>query len=156
MATAIQFSRNMRRRGRQVVNSASRTVRSASKEALRAVVLASPVDTGEFRSNWRVGLGRPATAVIPPYSPYPKNSKANGQGSSETANASAAIAVGNARINSVRGVSGVGLTTAIFISNNTRQASFLNAGSSSQAPGGFIQAATASARARVRGARIFI
>lgn len=156
MATLLQFSRNIRRRGRQVINSESRIVRQASKRALRALVLASPVDTGEFRSNWRVGIGAPATAVIAPYVAYPKNSKANGAGRSETANAAAAIAAGNARINSVRGVSGVGLKTAIYITNNTRQAPFLNAGRSDQAPGGFIQAASAEARASVRGARIFV
>lgn len=154
MATLLQFSKNIRRRGRQVENGATELTRQVSKRTLRALVLATPVDTGEARSNWRVGIGAPATAVIPPYSPYPKGSKANGQGTGEGANASAAIAAGNARINGVRGTSG-GLKTAIFITNNTRQIDFLNSGSSQQAPAGFVQVAAAEARAALAGFRIF-
>jgi len=155
MAQVAQFSRNIRKRGRQVVNSASRAVRSSAKGALRGVIDATPVDTGEARSNWRVGVGAAPTAVIEPYSRYPKGSKANGAGRGERANAGAAYSVGASRIDSVRGVSGVGLKTAIFIVNNTRQIGFLNAGSSSQAPGGFIQAAFSGARESLRGFRLF-
>lgn len=155
MATIAQFSRNMRKRSRQVGNGATRAVKTAAKASLRAVVEATPVDTGEARSNWRVGLGAQPTAVIPPYAPYPKGSKANGAGRGESANARAAIAAGNARIDSVRGVSGVGLTTAIIIANNTRQIGFLNAGSSKQAPGGFVEAAFASARLSLANFRLF-
>lgn len=154
MATIAQFSRNMRKRSRQVGNSATRAVKTASKASLRALVEATPVDTGEARSNWRVGIGAAPTAVIPPYVPYPKGSKANGAGRGEGANASAAISAGNARIDAVRGISGLGLTTAIIIANNSRQIGFLNAGSSQQAPGGFIESATARARASLIGFRL--
>lgn len=115
----IQFSKNIRKRGRQFENSSSEVVRQMAKRTLRSLVQNTKVDKGVARSNWRVGIGAPTRSVIGAYSPYPKGSKANGMGSSETANAAAAIAAGNARINSVRGISGVGLKTAIFISNNT-------------------------------------
>lgn len=118
MADLIQFSRNIRRRGRQVENSASELVRSMAKRSLRSLVQNTKADTGKARSNWRVGIGGSPSAVIEAYAPYPKGSKANGLGASETANASAAISAGSARINSVRGVAGVGLKTAITITNN--------------------------------------
>jgi len=155
VATLLQFSRNIRRRGRQTVNSASRITRSAAKAALKAAIEATPVDTGEARSNWRVGAGAPPTAIIPPYSAYPKGSKANGAGRSERANAAAAYAAGRAKIDLIKGVPGVGLKTAIYVVNNSRQIGPLNSGRSSQAPGGFIEAATAEARLTVATSRIF-
>lgn len=149
MATLIQFSRNIRRRGRQVVNSASRLVRGAAKVTLRSVVLATPVDTGVARSNWRVGIGAPATAVIGAYAPGKK------LGLGETSNARAAIIAGNARIKLARGVSGVGLKTAIFISNNVPYIDSLNKGTSTQASKGFIQTAALEAELFIKGFRIF-
>lgn len=90
-----------------------------AKKSLRSLVQNTKVDKGVARSNWRVGVGAPTRSVISAYSPYPKGSKANGMGITETKNAGATISAGNALINSVRGRSGVGLTTAIYISNNT-------------------------------------
>lgn len=154
MATGIQFSKNLRKRTSRMANNATNVTKVAAKSALRALVNATPVDTGQARSNWRVGVGAAPTAVISPYSPYPKGSKGNGAGVGERANASAAIAVGTSRINSVRGTSFVGLTTAIIIANNTRQIGRLNDGSSKQAPGGFVQRAFAEARQSIRNARL--
>ena len=145
----LKFSKNIRRRGRQFENSASRLVRRMARRTLRSLVQNTKADTGKARSNWRVGIGAPTRAVIEPYNPYPKGSKADGQGIAESANASAAIAAGNARINSVRGISGVGLKTGIFISNNIPypQNAFLP---------GAVQISTVEARAVVRGFRIFV
>jgi hypothetical protein len=144
----LQFSKNIRRRGRQFENSASELVRRMAKRTLRSLVLNTKADTGKARSNWRVGIGAPARAVIDPYNPYPKGSKADGQGIGESANAAAAIAAGNARINSVRGISGVGLTTGIFISNNVDYIQ------KAVVPGG-LEASVTEARAEVRGFRLF-
>lgn len=148
MNDIVQFSRNIRKRGRQVVNSGSAAVRTAAKAGLRSAVLATKADTGTARSNWRVGVGAPTSAVISAYSPYPKGSKANGQGIGETANAAAAISAGVERINSVRGVSGVGLKTAIFISNNI---GYLD---KAMTAGGF-EAAFREAQVSIKGFRIF-
>jgi len=145
----LQFSKNIRRRGRQFENSASELVRRTARAGLRALVLNTKADTGKARSNWRVGIGAPTRAVIDPYNPYPKGSKAQGQGIGESANAAAAIAAGNARINSVRGISGVGLTTGIFISNNV---DYIN---KALVPGA-LEAASSEARASIRGFRIFV
>ena len=149
MATLIQFSRNIRKRGRQVVNSGSRVVRGTAKVSLRSLVMATPVDKGVARSNWRVGIGAPTSSVIEAYAPGKK------LGINETANANAAIRAGNARINAVQGVSGVGLKTAIWISNAVPYLNKLNRGSSSQAALGFIQTALLEAQLFIRGFRVF-
>lgn len=155
MATLLQFSKNIRKRGKQVENGATRLTKSIAKAALRDLVWGTPVDTGEARSNWRVGIGGVPTAAIPPYHPYPKGSKANGQGMGESANASAAISAGIAKINSVRGISFVGLTTSIHIVNNAPHIGLLNSGSSNQSPGGFAQSASARARQELAVFRMF-
>lgn len=144
----LQFSRNIRRRGRQVENAATALVKTMAKRTLRSLVLNTKADTGKARSNWRVGVGAPTRSVIEPYAPFPKGSKAGGAGIGETANASAAIAAGNARINSVRGVSGVGLKTGLFISNNV---DYLD---KALLPGA-VEGAVVEARAALRGFRVF-
>lgn len=155
MATLAQFSQNIRKRGSQIENAGTRFTKAVAKRALRALVLATPVDTGNARSNWRVGIGAPTRAEIEPYSPGKK------LGIGERANANAAIAAGLARINSVRGVSGRGLETAIYINNNTPyignlpNGKGLNDGYSKQAPPGFIEAALLEARSVLPNLRVF-
>lgn len=144
----LQFSKNIRRRGRQFENGATELVRRMAKRTLRSLVYNTKADTGKARSNWRVGIGAPTRSVIDPYSPYPKGSKADGAGINESANAQAAISAGNARINSVRGISGAGLKTGIFISNNVDYIQ------KAVVPGG-LEASIVEARAEVRGFRLF-
>jgi len=144
----LQFSKSIRRRGRQVENAASALVRSMAKRTLRSLVYNTKADTGKARSNWRVGVGAPTRSVIDPYSPYPKGSKAEGQGLNESANAQAAISAGNARINSVRGISGAGLKTGLFISNNVDYIE------KALLPGA-VEASVVEARAALRGFRVF-
>ena len=119
MATLLQFSKNIRRRGRQLENAPSRMVRAVANRTLRSLVRNTRVDTGVARSNWRVGVGAPARSVIKAYTPYKKGSKAEGLGISETANAAATLNAGRARIASLRGLASVGLKTGLFITNNT-------------------------------------
>lgn len=148
MATLAQFSRNIRKRGSQVENSSTRVVKAVSKRALRSLVQNTKVDKGVARSNWRVGIGAPTRSVIDAYVRYPKGSKANGAGINETANALAAIAAGSARINAVRGVSGVGLTTSIYISNHVP---YLNKAMTA----GAVETALLEARSELIGFRVF-
>lgn len=145
----LQFSKSIRRRGKQFENSASALVRRTAKTGLKSLVRQTKADTGKARSNWRVGIGAPTSAVIRPYSPYKKGSKADGMGIGETANAQAAISAGVARINTVRGISGVGLKTGIFLSNNV---DYID---KALLPGA-LQVASAEARASVRGFRLFV
>lgn len=157
MATLAQFSQNIRKRGSQIENAGTRVVKAVSKRSLRALVLKTPADSGKARSNWRVGIGAPATAVIEPYSPGKK------LGIGEKANANAAISAGIARINGVSGQvgRGRGLETAIYITNNTdyignlSNGKGLNDGYSPQAPAGFIETALTEAREVLKNFRVF-
>ena len=144
----LKFSKNIRRMGRQFENSSSRLVRATAKATLKSLVMSTKVDKGVARSNWRVGVGGPTTSTIKAYSPYPKGSKANGQGMGERANASAAIAAGNAKINSLVGISGVGLKTSLYISNNLP---YINKALVS----GGLETSVLSARNVISGFRIF-
>lgn len=149
MPTLAQFSKNIRSRASQVENGGTRLVKAVSTRALIALVRATPVDKGVTRSNWRVGIGAPTRSVIPAYAPGKK------LGIGENANASAAIAVGRARINGVRKGNG-GLTTAIYISNNTSHIEKLNrSGGTNQNSPGWIQAALSEARSEIREFRFF-
>ncbi len=148
MATLVQFSRNIRKRGSQIENSATRMVKAASARALKSLVKNTPVDKGVARSNWRVGIGASTRSVIRAYAP------GRHLGIGESLNATAAIKAGMLRINSIKGTS-QGLKTAIYITNSTPYIERLNNGYSGQAPAGFIQIALLEARAEVRGFRIF-
>tara|TARA_R110000851_G_scaffold16046_2_gene52525 strand:+ start:13616 stop:14068 length:453 start_codon:yes stop_codon:yes gene_type:complete len=148
MATLAQFSRNIRKRGSQIENSATRVVKAVSVRALKSLVQNTPVDKGVARSNWRVGIGAPTRSVIGAYAPGSK------LGRGESANASAAIAAGRARIASVRGTS-TGLSTAIYISNAVPYIGRLNNGFSGQAPAGFVETALLEARSELAGFRVF-
>lgn len=148
MATLAQFSRNIRRQGSSVENSATALVKATSLRALKSLVRNTAVDTGVARSNWRVGVGAPTRAVIPAYAPGRK------LGIGENANASGAIAAGSARIKSVRGASR-GLATAIYISNATPYIERINNGSPTASPAGFIERALQEASAEIKGFRLF-
>lgn len=150
MATFAQFSQNIRKRGSQIENAGTRFVKATAKRALKALVSATPVDTGRARSNWRVGIGAPTSAEIETY----------GSGAARNA----AIDAGFARINSVRGVSGRGggLKTAIYISNPLGYVGHLpnerglNDGASKQAPAYFIEAALSEAVGAISNMRVFV
>lgn len=143
MASAAQFSQNIRKRSSQIKNGSIRLVKQVSNAALRNLVLATPVDKGVTRSNWRVGIGAPTRATIPAYSPGKK------LGIGERANASATIAVGKSRINAVR-VGAGGLETSIYIANNSPAIDQLNInGRSKQNSAGFVQRALLEARVEV-------
>jgi hypothetical protein len=149
MATMAQFSRNIRRTGSQIENGGARLVKAIAVRSLKSLVRNTPVDKGVARSNWRVGIGSPTRAVISAYSPG-KN-----LGIGETANASAAINAGRARINSLRS-STRGLEKSIYISNATPYIGELNDGSSGQVGKFFIQRALSEAQAEIAGFRLII
>lgn len=149
MATLAQFSRNIRSLKSRVVNNSTALTKKMARRSLKALIDGTPVDKGVARSNWRVGIGASTRSVIGAYTPYPKGSKGGGQGRGETANASAAYAAGSARINSVRGVPGVGLRTAIIITNNVPYIEQLDAKHN------FVQPAIQASRSALAGFRLF-
>lgn len=100
----------------------------------QVLVLATPVDQGRARSNWRVSVSSPLEGVIDPYAP------GDGLGVGETENAREALAQGREAIGARRP------GESIFITNNLDYIVFLNDGSSAQAPAGFVEAAIEAGR----------
>lgn len=107
------------------------------------MVLATPVDKGRARSNWLVELDAPRRDTIEPYVP-------GEGGNTGGANASAALAQGGAVIGGYNGDH----NTAIVISNNLPYIGPLNAGSSRQAPAGFVEKAVQAAVKQVGTVRL--
>ena len=143
MAPIARLSKDIKKRSQQVENAGVRLVRAIGKKALKNLIYATPVDKGEARSNWRIGVGGTPTAVISPYSP------GRNLGIGERGNARGAIAAGFARINSLKPGQGRRLKTSLVIVNNAKHIGLLNDGRSKQAAPGFIGRAVAASGASV-------
>lgn len=131
------FSKTMTLIGRNVSTNADALVRKVALAVDSTVVLATPVDTGQARSNWQVSLDQPEQNTIPPYDP-------GSQGSSAQNNANAAINQGKQVIASYKG--GVD----ICIANNLDYIDDLNNGKSLQAPAGFVEEAVLAGVAMIQ------
>lgn len=132
MATLDDFGRRMRRRADNIPERLNQRVRRIAMAVLTELVVSTPVDTGRARSNWHVGLGAPPdSGNEEPYHP-------GEDGSTDAANARAAIAVGQAALSDRRPEQDV------YISNNLPYIARLNEGWSAQAPAGFVQTAVAN------------
>ena len=141
MASPDAFARRMREMGGNVERNADRLVKQTALAVDQSVVLASPVDTGRFRSNWRVGLGAPVEGGIEAHSP-------GKDGSTEGANTQGALGRAQAEIAQRR------TGQAIWISNTLPYGPRLNNGSSSQAPAGFVEAAVRDGVEVIRRSRL--
>lgn len=98
------------------------------------VIVATPFKTGRARNGWRVGDGQPDTA-LEMLGPFDKS--------------------GQARIDANREVCKAHDTLAsLYLDNEVPYVPDLNAGSSMQAPSGFIQRAAVVAVSAIKGARI--
>lgn len=115
-AGSNQFSRRLKLRADRFEANAENMIKEAALSALEVLVLGTRVDTGKARSNWIVSKDAATSDLIDAYSPYPKGSKAAGQGIAERANAATALAEGMAVISSFR----MGLDADLFITNNVR------------------------------------
>lgn len=114
-----QFSRNMQRHARDISPNLTKGVRRVASMILQTIVMATPVDTGRSRANWRVSIGAPALNTIESTDP----------------SGSSTISEGLSIIN--RLVS----DTPIYITNNLPYIVPLNQGHSAQAPAGFVETA---------------
>lgn len=107
-------------------------VAKAAVQGFTTLVITTPVDTGEARSNWLVGIDNIPGGKVSPHSP------GKGLGVGETANASSTIKIGIDRINRFKPEH-----RSIFIVNNTPYIDKLDNGSSAQAPNGMTGAGLA-------------
>lgn len=150
MASLSQFAVRMNRRADRLPRAVNVLVKTLCRAVATTVIEGTPVDTAEARSNWLTSLGTPLQGTIAPYSPYPKFSQANGQGRSETANLSAAVAralpVIEARL--------PGQT--VYIQNNTDHITDLNRGTSQQAPENFVNDAVRAGIRSIAGRTVVI
>lgn len=137
-----QMEEVMNRRATQVNARIDRAVSLLATQVGKAVVEATPVDTGKARSNYIANLNRRFASVIPPRFPGKK------LGRGETANAIAAINQIRREVLSFKSIQ----KNVLFIVNNTPYlVPYLNiAGRSPQARPGFLQRAVASARTTLR------
>lgn len=117
MADAFNFALDLRKFADSIPEEMVKpVVQRFALQALNGVVMKSPVDTGRFRGNWNVSVGRID------YSVSAEIDKSGG----------ATIAKGSAVIDAAKG------DQAIFISNNLQYATALENGHSKQAPIGMV------------------
>ena len=134
------FSERMEDLAGRVTKGRATALRQVALAVDQAEVLATPVDTGEARSNWVMSIGSPVTNMIGPYVPGER------LGVEETANALAAITQASAIVSSVRP------GDTIYLSNNASHMLYLNRdGISPQANAGFVQDAIRDALASFSG-----
>jgi len=118
MASLKGFSKNMSRRAALVEQRMNEKVIRASIAVSQTVILSTPVDTGRARNNWFLSLDRP---LLNP--------------TEETdISGFARIDSNNTKVKSRKPGSG-----SVYITNNVHYIGLLNAGSSSQAPAGFVE-----------------
>ena len=118
MATFDQLAVRLNRLALRSERGIERFVATIGTEIGRVIVPATPVDTGFARANWRPALNAPAATTTSALDP------------------SGAATV--ARITVVSRQYRLGF--ALFLTNRTPYIGSLNAGSSGQAPAGFVQA----------------
>ena len=122
----------MRQLGGEVDLGIARKMGTIAVEITTELFKRTPVDTGRARLGWRVTLDAPSTDEP-------------GRGSSEGDPISMAIGVKLRATSSER---------PIYIVNNVPYIGILNAGSSRQAPAGFVQASVLTGAARARHVRV--
>lgn len=96
----------------------------------------TPVDTSKALSNWQVGIGSPITAEIEAYDP-------GYLGYTAASSANTAIEMATQTLKDKK----PGET--IYVSNNANYIRSLNAGSSKQAPAGFVEASVMKAKSNL-------
>lgn len=126
------FARRMALLGRKTQENIDKLVRKVVLTAHQSVVLATPVDTGRARGNWQVAVGAAPTTTTPLLSPTGTEAIVSG------ARALAAYKDGD----------------DVHIVNNLPYIGRLNAGSSAQAPAGFVEAAIAAGVTAAANAKI--
>lgn len=139
MATLQTLSAELKQLSIRISGDLDKVVRQVALAIDQAVVVATPVDTGQARSNWLVSVGQPRTDTIPAYDP-------GVLGSSSGPNTTQALDQGRNVISSA--ASGA----TIYISNNLPYIGRLNQGYSRQAPAGYIERAVEAASNAVKAA----
>lgn len=128
MPTPEQFASRMRELGSRIVKNVDDGFRATALAIDQTVVLATPVDTGRARSNWRVSAEK-NSGVFEAFAEGKAGSTA-GENTQQALDDGAAV------------IDGLPPDThTLYISNNLPYIQPLNDGSSAQAPAGFVEQA---------------
>lgn len=138
MSDLKTFSRRIRTRAAKVSKNTDGLVKKVILAVDQAVVLATPVDTGRARANWRPSIGAPITDTLP----EPPN---KGAGLRSALDAGEQVA---------RQYKGGNNSPTVHITNSLPYIKYLNDGSSKQAPRNFVNTAILLAVSAIRQARI--
>lgn len=143
MPTLLDLSKSMDGLLANISMFGNQTAEDVASTILNDLTQVTPVDTGEAVSNWLVTLDSPALAlVLAPYAPSKKGRVKSGVWVHAVdpqitfqANAPVAFQAGLAVIKTKQP------GQSIFITNSSPHIGLLDAGSSSQAPAGFVDRA---------------
>lgn len=138
MSDLKTFSRRIRTRASKVSKNTDGLVKKVILAVDQAVVLATPVDTGRARANWRPSIGAPLTQTLP-------------EPQSSGAGLRSALAAGEAIARQYRGGNN---SPTVHITNSLPYIQYLNDGSSKQAPRNFVNTAILLAVSAIKQARI--
>ena len=117
--TPEQLAASLDRLGRRLSGNVEKLMGRVIRDIAKELIPDTPVDTGFARANWRPSINAPAVSPITRTDP-----------------------VGNATIRSISGLSRLWKVGDVFyIANNIDYIGNLNAGSSPQAPAGFVRMA---------------
>lgn len=143
MTNLRTFGRKMRVLASQIEENTSDLVKKVAIRVHHNVVMGTPVDEGDARSNWQVTLNQPASGTIPSRVPGHLGST-RGQVAAETL---------------VQGLRDLDLKRpgdSVFITNNLDYIQALNKGHSPQAKTGYVQDAVNAGITVVRGNKITV
>lgn len=133
----------MNLQGKFLASGVDALIRRVVLAADEAAVTATPVDTGRARANWIVSIGSPSAEIV-----NPVTSGERGSGAREAANTQAALdQAGDVLFVRPRGAS-------VVITNNVEYITYLNDGTSRQAPHGMLPAALKAAEAVLKRAKV--
>jgi hypothetical protein len=105
------------------------------------LALNTPVDTSQAISNWRVGIGSPPSAKVPPHFPG-KHGSTYALSSPETVK------------RALEALQSRKPGQTVYIANNLPYIRKLNEGSSTQQPKGFVERAIVIGRRQIRNAKL--
>lgn len=120
------LAKSLEAKAKRIEVAASEVAVKVAAQLLDSLVWRTPVDTSAALSNWQISFDSPLGSFIQPYVP-------GYLGYTQSASASEAIATGLAKLKDKKP------GQVIYIVNNTPYIRGLNAGTSKQAPAGFVE-----------------
>jgi len=146
-----QLSSRLEKIGDEIEEGATRLTKEIVIGIVNRVAELTPVDTGQARSNWQVGLGAPVSGFRKPFSPIPSRWRRPYPAGGSRSERRNLLGVTSA----ATGVMGrYKAGDSVYITNNLPYIGRLNQGYSRQSPAGFIRVGiSAGLRLGIKNAR---